>query len=139
MFWLACLTGTPGGCGDSYLSELIKDAGGNYIGEKNRSHESYVISFENAVIWSAKANVWINVGSVSSKSEILAVDERFKNFPAFRNARIYNNNKRMSPQGGNDFWESGTVHPDLILKDLIQIFHPGLLEKSDLIYYREIK
>jgi iron complex transport system substrate-binding protein len=36
---------------------------------------------------------------------------------------IYNNTLRTTPEGGNDFWESGAVRPDLILEDLIQVFH----------------
>ena len=36
---------------------------------------------------------------------------------------IYNNPLRTTPEGGNDFWESGAVRPDLILEDLIQVFH----------------
>jgi iron complex transport system substrate-binding protein len=127
----------PGG--KSYLANLIEDAGGNYIGKNNRSDESYVLSFENALKWSETTDIWINVGSVYSKAEILASDERFKKVPSFNNARIFNNNGRMSPEGGNDFWESGTVYPNRILGDLIRIFHPGLLEGNGLEYYREVK
>jgi iron complex transport system substrate-binding protein len=29
----------------------------------------------------------------------------------------------MGPAGGNDFWETGVVRPDLILQDLVTIFH----------------
>jgi iron complex transport system substrate-binding protein len=127
----------PGG--ESYLAHLIEDAGGNYIGKENNSRESYVISFENALAMAHGAEVWINTGSVDSREEILAADERFASFPSFNNARIYNNNNRMSLSGGNDFWESGTIYPDKILHDFIVIFHPGLLGNSELYYYREIK
>jgi len=46
---------------------------------------------------------------------------------------------RMSPNGGNDFWESGVVHPDLILKDLISIFHPEIAGQQTLYYYRKLE
>ena len=36
--------------------------------------------------------------------------------------RIYNNTRRETPAGGNDFWESGCVHPSMILEDLVSIF-----------------
>ena len=26
--------------------------------------------------------------------------------------------------GGSDFWESGIVHPDIVLRDLVTILHP---------------
>ena len=126
----------PGG--KSYMANLIADAGGDYLGKKNSSHESYVISFENALTMSSKAEIWLNTGSMSSKSEIVSFDERFKNFRVLKEGKIYNNIKRVSPAGGNDFWESGTVNPHKILHDLISIFHPGLID-GELNYYIELK
>ncbi|HKI89956.1 MAG TPA: ABC transporter substrate-binding protein [Draconibacterium sp.] len=126
----------PGG--NSYLANLIHDAGGDYLGKANPSHESYVISFENALTWGNQADVWINMGNLSSKKDILATDSRFKNFRVFTNGKIFNNNKRLSKQGGNDFWESGTVHPDLILRDLIAVFYPGLISE-EMVYYQQIQ
>ncbi len=127
----------PGG--NSYMAQLIRDAGGKYVAGHNPSHESFVISMEDAINLSAQATVWINNGMVTEKSEILTSDSRFANFPLFSKGRIFNNNKRMTEGGGMDFWESGTTHPDLVLKDLIQIFHPGLLPADSLTYYQEIR
>ena len=126
----------PGG--SSYLANLIADAGGDYLGRKNPSHESYVISFENALAWGSNADVWINMSNMSSKKELLGADQRFGNFQVFKKGKMYNNIKRLSSHGGNDFWESGTVNPHLVLRDLIKIFHPGLIDE-ELIYYDEIK
>lgn len=126
----------PGG--NSYMANLIADAGGNYIGRKNTSHESYVISFENAIAWGNEAEIWINMGNLSTKSEVLAADQRFQSLKVFGNGKMYNNINRLSAHGGNDFWESGTVNPHIILRDLISIFHPGLVE-DELVYYKEIK
>ncbi len=39
--------------------------------------------------------------------------------------KVYNNNLRLTPEGGNDYWESAVVHPDIVLRDLIKIFTPG--------------
>jgi iron complex transport system substrate-binding protein len=126
----------PGG--NSYMANLIADAGADYPGKVNKSNESYVISFENALEWASQADVWINMGNLSSRQEIVAADERFGMFRVFQKGKIYNNIKRLSTQGGNDFWESGTVNPHLVLHDLISVFHPDLSE-GDLIYYQEIK
>jgi len=126
----------PGG--NSYMASLIKDAGGDYLGSGNKSHESYVISFENALTWGNEADIWINTGNLTSKKEILGIDRRFQNFRVYKEAKIYNNIKALSPHGGNDFWESGTVNPHLILSDLINIIHPGLTN-NEMYYYKEIK
>jgi iron complex transport system substrate-binding protein len=45
----------------------------------------------------------------------------------------------MSPGGGNDYWESGAINPQVILKDIASILHPELFENYDLVYYRKIK
>ena len=126
----------PGG--RSYLARLIADAGGNYLGNGNNSHESYVISFEHALAWGSEADIWINMGNMGSKKEIIASDQRFESFKVFNQGKIYNNIKRLDSDGGNDFWESGTVNPHLILQDLIHIFYPGLID-IELTYYEEIK
>ncbi len=127
----------PGG--NSYIANLIADAGGNYPGKENPDHESYVISFEDAMLWAETADVWINTGSLANRKEILDTDSRFANFGVFRKGTIFNNNRLVTPSGGNDFWESGTVYPNRILSDLIRIFHPGLLPERDFTYYKEIK
>lgn len=126
----------PGG--NSYMANLITDAGGDYLGKDNQSNESFAISFENALAWGSRADVWINIGNLSSKKEIRATDERFENFKVFNEGRLFNNVKKLNPHGGNEFWESGTVHPHLILRDLINIFHPGLIQE-EMVYYSEIK
>ncbi len=127
----------PGG--DSYMANLISDAGGDYVGKDNPSHESYVVSFENALTWAANADVWINMGMMASKKEILASDERFKNLVVFNEGRVFNNINRVSANGGNDFWESGAIYPNLILKDLIKILYPNILVEEEYTYYKEIK
>ncbi len=126
----------PGG--NSYMANIIADAGGDYLGRDNNSRESYVISFENALMWGNEADVWINMGNMSSRSEIVAFDERLASFKVFRDGRIYNNINKLSVHGGNDFWESGTVNPHEVLSDLITIFHPGLLNDK-MTYYKEIR
>jgi iron complex transport system substrate-binding protein len=127
----------PGG--ESYMARLIADAGGNYLGRNNASRESSVISMEDAIHLFSPAEFWINAGMINRKSEILALDQRFERLAFYRKARIFNNNKLSTPAGGMDFWESGTVKPDLILRDLITIFHPGILPSDSLTYYQEIK
>jgi len=127
----------PGG--DSYMARLIADAGGQYLGSNNSSRESFVISFEEALSWASRADIWLNVGMVSRKDEILALDSRFNRFGVFNTGRIYNNNKRSTGSGGNDFWESGTIAPDRVLEDLIRIFHPGLLPSGTMGYYQEVR
>jgi iron complex transport system substrate-binding protein len=125
--------------GQSYASSLIEDAGGSFLWNENPSSEVIPLDIESVFARAVNARVWINPGVAGSIGELIQSDERFQDLPVVRTGQVYNNNARMSSGGGNDYWESGTVHPDLILADLISIFHPALLPDHTLIYYRKLK
>ncbi|MBI9053122.1 MAG: ABC transporter substrate-binding protein [Bacteroidales bacterium] len=127
----------PGG--QSYLAKMVEDAGGEYIWKENESRESTPYDIESMFVLASKADVWLNTGSVNSKEDILKIDTRFKNFEPFNKSEIFNNNNRINKYGGNDYWETGLVEPQLVLKDMIQIFHPELLSDHKLVYYKHIE
>jgi len=103
---------------DNYMSQLIRDAGGIVLGAQKGLSGSSVISLEEALALALQADVWLNPGSCRTKAQLYGLNDLFKRFPS----EIYNNNLRTVPSGGNDFWESGVVRPDLILSDLCNIF-----------------
>ena len=125
--------------GNSHISTLIRDAGGEYLWEKTISSVSMPLGLESVYLRSMEADYWINIGAVNSKNEIPAIDSRLSTIPAFKSGRLFNNNKRVTPGGGNDYWESGTLSPHLLLRDLASIFHPGSFEDHELIYYKLIE
>ncbi len=127
----------PGG--NSYFAKLIKDAKGEYIFADTKNNESLPLSIEEVFSKSEDVDIWLNPNHYSTKIDMLSTDNRLKYFTPYNSARIYNNNRRVNPRGGNDFWESGIVHPDIILKDLIKIFHRNLAFDHDLYYYREVR
>jgi iron complex transport system substrate-binding protein len=124
---------------NSYISKLIADAGGNYLWRDTESSVSTPYSLENVYLKSLNAEYWLNIGNVNSKNEIVLLDPRLEMIPAFKNNNMYNNNKRISSEGGNDYWESGTINPDRILKDIASILHPELFKDHKLFYYRKIE
>jgi iron complex transport system substrate-binding protein len=124
--------------GRSNLAVLIEDAGGKFLWSENTSREAFPVSLEEVFLRAAKADFWINCGSVTKMDELLAFDARFSQLPAVKNSQVYNNNLRTSPGGGTDYWESGVVHPDLILKDLVNIFHHHSSDHKDFSYYKKI-
>lgn len=126
----------PGG--DSFTAQFLKDAGAGYPWDENESTGGLRLDFETVYEAGLRADVWINPGTASSRADILAADSRFSDFKSYKNGRIYNNNKRMSAAGGNDFWERGVVRPDLILSDLIAIFHPGMAPRDSLYFYQKV-
>lgn len=124
--------------GESYLAQYLRDAGADYPWFDSDETGGLRKSFEVIYEIGLEADIWIHPGAATSKEDILAKDSRFRDFKAFKTGEIYNNNRRMSPSGGNDFWESGVVHPEIVLADLIKIFHPQLLPDHELYYYQKI-
>ena len=109
----------PGG--DSYMTQLIRDAGGEVLGAAPGRIESSVISLEQAYAYAQEADVWLNPGWCSTRNQLLGVHPLFADFPVIRKS-VWNDTKQTTPGGGNAFWETGPVRPDLILKDLRAIF-----------------
>ena len=105
------------------MSRLVRDAGGEVMGSRAGTAASRVVSLEEAYKLSQSADIWLNPGPCRSREDLMAFHHSFRMFgPVEKGLPIYNNTLRVTPEGGNDFWESGSVRPDLILKDLIAIF-----------------
>ncbi len=122
----------------SYAVRLITDAGGDYIYRKNTGNSSTPIDLEEAYLLASEADRWLNVGMASTLDELKAACPKFADTRCFQNGQVYNNNARTNAAGGNDYWESAVVNPDLLLRDLVKIFHPELVEE-DFVYYKQLK
>ena len=122
----------------SYAVRLIEDAGGDYIYKKNTGNASTPIDMEEAYLLASAADLWLNVGMASTLGEVKAACPKFADTRCFRNGYVYNNNARTNAAGGNDYFESAVVHPDLLLRDLVKIFHPELVEEP-FVYYKRLK
>ncbi len=127
----------PGG--KSYFAQFINDAGGEYIWNSDNSRESLPLSIEVVFAKALKSDIWLNPGQAVNYSHITSSDARLAEFQAYKDSMIFNNNKIQTQLGGNDFYESGITNPDLILSDLIRIFHPELMPDYKFIYYQKIK
>lgn len=123
----------------SYMVQLIGDAGGRYVCAGEDSDQSRPISGESAYIYAASADVWINPGQVASMQELKGLNPRFADIPSVRNRRVYNNNRRTTPGGGSDFWETGAVRPDIVLKDMVKVFRPEVLPNHELYYFQHLQ
>lgn len=126
----------PGG--NSFVARLLKDANANYIWKDNTETGNLPIDFEVVFQKGQYADYWINVGEVTSLEELSSIDPRYNLFKAFNTQQIYNNNNRVIPSGGNDYWESGVLRPHIVLKDLVHIFHPHLFPNYNPYYYKRV-
>jgi iron complex transport system substrate-binding protein len=127
----------PGG--KSFMSQMLKDAGATYPWKADSSTASTPLSFEAVYEKGLKTDYWVNPEGATSLTDMLNADSRYADFKAFREKKVYNNNKRLADNGGNEYWETGIVNPHLILADLIKIFHPELLPQHELYYYKQLQ
>ncbi|MCL4828536.1 MAG: ABC transporter substrate-binding protein [Caldilinea sp.] len=127
----------PGG--RSYVARFLADAGAAYLWAEDETTGSIPLDFEAVFERAADADFWLNTSSWTSRAEAAAADERYTQFNAYQTGAMYNNNARLNENGGNDYWEGGLANPDVVLADLIKIFHPELLPDHELVYYRQLE
>ena len=127
----------PGG--KSYVAELLKDAGANYIWSNDRTTGSLNLSAEEVYDRAKNAEYWLN-GSQSwkTRSDVIQADSRYQDFLAVKQSNLYSPINRVNSEMGNDYWQSGVANPDLILADLIKIFHPNLMNDYQFYYYKKL-
>ena len=106
--------------GGTFMGNLFRDAGAEYKYEDNPSTSSIPLTMEQAIQDFAQADVWVGCEATSLK-ELEAIDKKHTWFNAFQTGLVYNFRRRALPSGANDFWETGTVHPERILQDLQHI------------------
>jgi len=129
----------PGG--GSYTARLLVDAGADYLWADSGAVGSDPVDFETVFEIAGEADFWINPDNAfwNSQADALESDERYAEFAAVTNGRLYNNNAQVNVNGGNAFYESGAAHPEVVLMDLVKIFHPGLLPDHQLVYYKVVE
>lgn len=122
--------------GKSYFANLVKDAGGKYVWDDDDRTDTRAINVETAVIRGRNADYWLTQNQNHfSLVSVAAEDSRYKLFQSFQAGRVYANNARIGPGGGNDYYVGPAIRPDLLLADMIAILHPELLPGHKLIWH----
>lgn len=124
---------------DSYSGQLVTDAGGQLLYDPKYSGVAVPVEMEAAWRMASQADVWINPGQASSLDEVRAIAPKYTGVDVLTQGRVWNNNRIFTPAGGNDYFESGVIHPDRVLRDLISIFHPGFTPDTTFYYYKKLQ
>jgi iron complex transport system substrate-binding protein len=128
----------PGG--GSYFARLILDAGGAYLWADDSSAGSMQLAFEEVYDKAINADVWLLTAfrRYDSIKAILEDEPRYAGLAAVKSGNVWNYDKRVNENGGNDYWETGVANPDILLADLAGIFHPELMPDHELVFWRQI-
>lgn len=123
----------------SYIGAFIQDAGGTIALGDLASQGSAPLSFEVVLDGALDADVWITgTAGIRTKADLVTLDSRYADFAAFRNNHVWNNDLSLNANGGNAYWEVGVTHPNLILQDLVAIFHPELMPGHPFAFFRSL-
>lgn len=122
--------------GESFGAVFLRDAGAKYIFSDSKGTGSLQMTKEAVFNKFADADVWLNAEPPMQIGNVFFCD--YQKFNAVKKQQIYDRQNRLSTNGGNDYWESGVVHPEWVLSDLVKILYPEILPQEPFYYYRKI-
>ena len=120
--------------GKNYLAQIFRDAGADYVlNDDETAGEN--LEFEKMYALAANADYWRILNSFPgefSYEALKASEPRNALFKAFKERKVIYCNMKQTP-----YYEITPVQPDVLLKDLVAIFHPELVEADyQPTYYR---
>lgn len=127
----------PGG--KSWAAAFINDANAEYLWKDTKETGSLSLSIESVLATANNASFWISPSQFISYEELDAASRHYRQLKAYKEKRIYTFANTKGATGGLLFYELGPARPDLILKDLIFIFHPDLLPEHQLFFFKPIE
>ena len=126
----------PGG--QTFMAEFYNNSGMDYFYKDNKDNFSLALSLETVMGNFLSSDIWVGVDAQTYEA-LASQDERLMLFKPAKTKKVYHYLNRTTTTGGNDFWESAMLRPDILLKDFIRIAHPELLPDWELYYLGELE
>lgn len=123
--------------GKSYMAQIFRDAGADYVMRDNTESGGVTDDFESVYAKGINADFWQTDGAFESGftlTDLAAEDERYTTMNAYKQKRVIFCNFSETP-----YRELGGVQPHYILADFVKAFHPELLPHYKPRYYKVIK
>ncbi len=125
--------------GGSWGAQFIADANGEYLWKDSKGMGSLSLNLESVLEKGHDAEVWIGPGQFTALDEIKNVSKAYTQFKAFKTGRVYSYSMKKGATGGVLYFELAPNRPDLVLKDLIKILHPDLLQSHELYFFDKLQ
>lgn len=125
--------------GNSWGTLFLNDAQSNYLWKNSKGTGGLPLSFEKVLEKAQKADFWIGPGQFTSLAEMIKTNPHYSQFDAFKNKKVYTFSNKKGEKGGLVYFEEAPNRPDLVLKDLVKIFHPELLPNYKLYFFEKLK
>ncbi|MFB9052634.1 ABC transporter substrate-binding protein [Formosa undariae] len=124
--------------GTSSEAQLLKDANANYLWKNTQGSGSLALNFETVFNKAKMGDIWINPSIYGSLKELEKANVHYTKFDAFKQKHVYSMSNTTGATGGVLYYELGQSRPDLVLKDLIKICHPELLQDHKLFFFKKL-
>ncbi len=125
--------------GESWAAQFIKDANAQYLWSETKGTGSLSLSLESVLEKGQTAQFWVSPSQFKAYNEMSEANSHYREFEAFKNKNIFTFSATTGPTGGLLFYELGPQRPDIILKDLVHIFHPELLPEYIPFFFQPLK
>ena len=121
----------------STMGQMYKAAGADYLFAAHHGSGSVPLSFETVLHKAAGARFWLfkyNSRVEKTYSSLLNEFPGYAHFAPFKERNIYACNTGRKP-----VFEETAFHPELLLKELVAIFHPSLFPGYKTRYYEKLQ
>lgn len=122
--------------GESFIGNLLKDAGAHYIWADDKSTGANPFSFETVLDKAGEADIWLIKYNQAQNMTFESLKKEFtpySYFKAYKEKNIYTCNTGKLP-----YYETIAIHPEKILKDFACIFHPELFSNYNPAFYTKM-
>ncbi len=123
--------------GNSYMARLITDAGGRYLFAERQAQGNLDIDLETVLQVGTRAANWgriLDQETAVKEADVAGGDGRIMALPAFKQHGCFYANSVAS-----DLFGQAGLEPEVVLRDLIDIFHPGLAHGREPMYFRPVQ
>ncbi|WP_323370449.1 ABC transporter substrate-binding protein [Xanthomarina sp. F1114] len=125
--------------GTSTEAQILKDAHVDYLWSETEGVGSLSLNFEVVFEKAKNAQLWINPSYYTSYEALEKANPHYTKFEAFKNKNMYTFANTKGATGGVLYYELGIARPDLVLKDIIKVCHPELLENYTPYFFKPLE
>ena len=125
--------------GESWVAKFLNDANTNYLWSDTKGTGSLSLSFESVFEKGQKADFWMGTSQFTSFEQLDADNAHYSQFDAYKNKKAYTFSLTKGETGGLLYYELAPNRPDIVLKDLIAIFHPDLLPNHQPFFFKPLE
>ncbi|MEO0527971.1 MAG: ABC transporter substrate-binding protein [Bacteroidota bacterium] len=127
----------PGG--KSWAAQFLEDANTHYYWKDTQETGSLSLSMESVLSIAQEADFWVSPSQYISYENLQKDNRHYQQFKAFKNKKVYTFARTRGATDGLLYYELGPNRPDLVLKDLIHIFHPELLPDHTPFFFKPLQ